>query len=211
MAQIIKLKRSTTSGSVPTTGSLSIGELAINVADGKVFLRRSGSLGDTVQELVGNVYTGSVEISGSVTASYFVGDGSQLSNITVDQSATIQRSFTNSSTWVVNHNLNTLNPIAQVYDNANYQIIPQTLRVTDNNTITVTFSGVESGYVVVAKGGHIVSGSISADNIDGLGDAVTTEVDNLGVFSSSNQIVMTGDVTGTANATVISSVDGGSI
>ena len=211
MAQIIKLKRSTTSGSVPTTGSLSIGELAINVADGKVFLRRSGSLGDTVQELVGNVYTGSVEISGSVTASYFVGDGSQLSNITVDQSATIQRSFTNSSTWVVNHNLNTLNPIAQVYDNANYQIIPQTLRVTDNNTITVTFSGVESGYVVVAKGGHIVSGSISADNIDGLGDAVTTEVDNLGVFTSSNQIVMTGDVTGTANATVISSVDGGSI
>ena len=29
MAQIIKLKRSTTPGSVPTTGDLSIGELAI--------------------------------------------------------------------------------------------------------------------------------------------------------------------------------------
>jgi len=211
MAQIIKLKRSTTPGSKPTTSDLSIGELAINVDDGKVFLRRSGSQGDTVQELVGNVYTGSVEISGSVTASYFVGDGSQLTNITVDQSATIQRSFTNSSTWVVNHNLNTPNPIAQVYDNANYQIIPQTLRVTDNNTITVTFSSAESGYVVVAKGGHIVSGSISSDNIDGLDTAVTTEINNLGVFSSSNQITMAGDVTGTADATVISSVDGGSI
>jgi len=211
MAQIIKLKRSTTPGSKPTTSDLSIGELAINVDDGKVFLRRSGSQGDTVQELVGNVYTGSVEISGSVTASYFVGDGSQLTNITVDQSATVQRSFTNSSTWVVNHNLNTPNPIAQVYDNANYQIIPQTLRVTDNNTITVTFTSAESGYVVVAKGGHIVSGSISADNIDGLGAAVTTEVNNLGVFSGSGQITMAGDVTGTADATVISSVDGGSI
>jgi len=211
MAQIIKLKRSTTPGSKPTTSDLSIGELAINVDDGKVFLRRSGSQGDTVQELVGNVYTGSVEISGSVTASYFVGDGSQLTNITVDQSATVQRSFTNSSTWVVNHNLNTPNPIAQVYDNANYQIIPQTLRVTDNNTITVTFSSAESGYVVVAKGGHIVSGSISSDNIDGLDTAVTTEINNLGVFSSSNQITMAGDVTGTADATVISSVDGGSI
>lgn len=211
MAQIIKLKRSTTPGSAPTTGSLAIGELAINVDDGKVFLRRSGSQGDTVQELVGNIYTGSVEISGSVTASYFVGDGSRLENITVDQSATIQRSFTNSSTWVVNHNLNTPNPIAQVYDNANYQIIPQTLRVTDNNTITVTFSSAESGYVVVAKGGHIVSGSISAENIDGLGTAVTTEVNNLGVFSGSGQITMAGDVTGFANATVISSVDGGSI
>jgi len=211
MAQIIKLKRSTTPGSKPTTSDLSIGELAINVDDGKVFLRRSGSQGDTVQELVGNVYTGSVEISGSVTASYFVGDGSQLTNITVDQSATVQRSFTNSSTCVVNHNLNTPNPIAQVYDNANYQIIPQTLRVTDNNTITVTFSSAESGYVVVAKGGHIVSGSISSDNIDGLDTAVTTEINNLGVFSSSNQITMAGDVTGTADATVISSVDGGSI
>lgn len=211
MAQIIKLKRSTTPGSAPTTGSLAIGELAINVDDGKVFLRRSGSQGDTVQELVGNIYTGSVEISGSVTASYFVGDGSRLENITVDQSATIQRSFTNSSTWVVNHNLNTPNPIAQVYDNANYQIIPQTLRVTDNNTITVTFSSAESGYVVVAKGGHIVSGSISSENIDGLGTAVTTEVNNLGVFSGSGQITMAGDVTGFANATVISSVDGGSI
>lgn len=211
MAQIIKLKRSTTPGSVPTTGSLAIGELAINVADGKVFLRRSGSLGDTVQELVGNVYTGSVEISGSVTASYFVGDGSQLTNITVDQSATIQRSFTNSSTWVVNHNLNTPNPIAQVYDSANYQIIPQTLRVTDNNNITVTFESARSGYVVVAKGGHIVSGSISADNIDGLGPAVVSEVNNLGVFSGSAQITLAGDVTGTADATVISQVDGGSI
>jgi len=211
MAQIIKLKRSTTPGSVPTTGDLSIGELAINVADGKVFLRRSGSLGDTVQELVGNVYTGSVEISGSVTASYFVGDGSQLTNITVDQSATIQRSFTNSSTWVVTHNLNTPNPIAQVYDNGNYQIIPQTLRVTDNNTITVTFESARSGYVVVAKGGHIVSGSISSDNIDGLDTAIISEVNNLGVFSGSAQITLTGDVTGTANATVINSVDGGSI
>jgi len=38
MAQIIKLKRSTTPGSKPTTSDLSIGELAINVDDGKVFL-----------------------------------------------------------------------------------------------------------------------------------------------------------------------------
>ena len=211
MAQIIKLKRSTTPGSVPTTGSLSVGELAINVADGKVFLRRSGSIGDIVQELVSNNYAGDINISGSVTASYFVGDGSQLTNITVDQSATIQRSFTNSSTWVVNHNLNTLNPIAQVYDSDDYQIIPETLRVTDRNTVTVTFESAKSGYVVVAKGGHIVSGSISAENIDGLDTSILNEVNSFGVFSGSAQITLSGDVTGTANATVINQVDGGSI
>lgn len=211
MAQIIKLKRSTVPGSVPTTGDLSIGELAINVSDGKVFLRRSGSLGDTVQELVGNIYTGSLDISGSVTASYFVGDGSRLENITVDQSATVKRSFTNSSTWVVNHNLNAPNAIVQVYDNDNYQIIPQTVRITDSNTVTITFPTQESGYAVVAKGGHIVSGSIAAANIDGLATEITNAVNDLGVFSGSAQITMGGDVTGTANATVIASIDGGSI
>lgn len=212
MAQIIKLKRSTTPGSVPTTSDLSIAELAINVSDGKVFLRKSGSaVGDSVQELVSNNHSGDVNISGSVTASYFVGDGSRLENITVDQAATVKRSFTNSSTWVVSHNLDTENAIVQSYNNDNYQIIPQTVRITDANTVTITFPTQESGYVVVAKGGHVVSGSISATNIDGFDAAVKTKIDAEGVFSSSAQIVMGGDVSGTADAVVISQVDGGSI
>lgn len=212
MAQIIKLKRSTTPGSVPTTSDLSIAELAINVSDGKVFLRKSGSLvGDSVQELVSNNYAGDVNISGSVTASYFVGDGSRLENITVDQAATVKRSFTNSSTWVVSHNLDTENAIVQAYNNDNYQIIPQTVRLTDSNTVTITFPSQESGYVVVAKGGHIVSGSIQASNIDGFDGAVKTKLNAEGVFSGSAQIVMGGDVSGTADAVVISQVDGGSI
>ena len=37
MAQIIRLKRTSVAGSVPTTSDLSTGELAINVFDGKVF------------------------------------------------------------------------------------------------------------------------------------------------------------------------------
>jgi len=210
MAQIVRLKRSLTPGSKPTTSNLTTGELAINVYDGKVFLRKSGSV-DTVQELVTNDYVGDVNVSGSVTASFFVGDGSRLTNITVDQSATIQKSFSNSSTWVVNHNLDAANPIAQVYDTDNYQIIPSSLRVTDSNTITVTFDAARSGYVVVAKGGHIVSGSISAENIDGIDTTIKNKLNTEGVFSGSAQVIMSGDVTGTANATVISSIDGGSI
>jgi hypothetical protein len=212
MAQIIKLKRSTTPGSVPTTEDLSIAELAINVSDGKVFLRKSGSLvGDSVQELVSNNYAGDVNIDGSVTASYFVGDGSRLENITVDQAATIKRSFTNQSTWVVSHNLDTENAIVQAYNNDNYQIIPQSVRLTDSNTVTISFPTQESGYVVVAKGGHVVSGSIEASNIDGLDGAVKTKLNAEGVFSGSAQVIMSGDVTGTAAATVIAQVDGGSI
>lgn len=212
MAQIIKFKRSTTSGAVPGTGSLEYGEIAMNVTDGKVFFKKGN---DTIQELVATntdtPITGSINITGAVTASYFVGDGSRLENITVVQAATIQRSFTNSSTWVVNHNLNTPNAIAQVYDTDGYQIIPETLRHTNNNTITITLSSAQSGYVVVAKGGHIVSGSVDSNNVSGLSDSITNQVNVLGVFSGSAQITLNGDVTGTANATTITQIDGGSI
>ena len=214
MAQIIRLKRSTTSGEKPTTSSIVTGEIAINVYDGKAFTRKSGSVDEVVEFVTTNTHTaigGNINISGSVTASYFVGDGSQLSNISVDQAATIKQNFTNQSTWVVTHNLNTINPIAQVYDANDYQIIPQTLRVTNSNTITVTFSQQESGYVVVAKGGHIVSGSIPAENISGLSSAILTGINATGAFSGSSQISLSGDVTGTAAATVISQIDGGSI
>ena len=212
MAQIIKFKRSTTSGAVPGTGSLEYGEIAMNVTDGKVFFKKGN---DTIQELVATntntPITGSINITGAVTASYFVGDGSRLENITVTQAATVQRSFTNSSTWVVNHSLNTPNAIAQVYDTDGYQIIPSTLRHTDDNTITITLSSAQSGYVVVAKGGHIVSGSVDSNNISGLDTAITNQVNVLGVFSGSAQITLNGDVTGTANATTITQIDGGSI
>lgn len=41
MAQTIQLKRSSTSGATPSAGSLSAGELAVNTADGKVFLKKA--------------------------------------------------------------------------------------------------------------------------------------------------------------------------
>ena len=212
MAQIIKFKRSTTSGAVPATGSLEYGEIAMNVTDGKVFFKKGN---DTIQELVAtntsNPITGSINLSGAVTASAFVGDGSRLTGISVSQNATVQRSFTNSSTWVVNHNLDTPNAIAQVYDSDGYQIIPTSLRHTDDNTITITLSSAQSGYVVVAKGGHIVSGSVDSSNVSGLSDSITNQVNVLGVFSGSAQITLNGDVTGTANATTITQIDGGSI
>jgi len=216
MAQIVKLKRSLTAGSKPTTSNLSVGELAINVNDGRVFLRKSGSaVGDNVKEFVTldheGTLTGSLNISGSVTASYFVGDGSQLTNISVSQTATIKETFTNSATWSVEHNLDTANPIIQAYDSNNFQVIPLSIELVNNNTARLIFTGNESGYAVVAKGGHIVSGSVSAESISGFDAKVQTKLNAEGVFSSSAQVTMGGDVSGTADAVVISNIDGGSV
>lgn len=40
MANTIRIKRSTVAGKVPTTSDLSAGELAVNIADGKLFTRK---------------------------------------------------------------------------------------------------------------------------------------------------------------------------
>ena len=53
MAGRIIHKRSLTANSVPPTSSLELGEIALNVNDGKLFFRQSGSVGDiTVSPLM---------------------------------------------------------------------------------------------------------------------------------------------------------------
>ena len=209
MAQIIKLKRSTIQGSAPTTSDLSTGELAINVYDGKVFLRRSGSV-DDIRQVITDEFTGSVNVSGSITATSFVGDGSGITGITIGSLSTVKQVF-EGTTWVVNHNLDTLAPLVQAYDEDDYQIIPQTVRIVDENTVTLTFPNSVSGSAVVANGGSLVSGSVDADNVTGFDAKVKTKLNLDGVFSGSSQVILQGDVTGTAASSSIASIDGGDI
>jgi cytoskeletal protein CcmA (bactofilin family) len=72
-------KRSLVAGVLPTTASLLAGELGINVPDGRVFLRKSGSGSDTIQSAIttGAQNSGSVILSGSLTL--FTTSGSALS------------------------------------------------------------------------------------------------------------------------------------
>ena len=128
-------------------------------------------------------------ITGSViSASAFVGDGSQLTGLTVDQSATIASAFTNVTTTTVNHNFNSRNVNIVVYDSNYKQIIPASVTLSTTNSAVVEFCEATTGTVVVAKGGHILSGSVSAANIDGLSDAINTYLDLDGVVSSSVQV-----------------------
>ncbi len=43
MATVIKLKKSETASSVPTTSDLAVGEVAVNTADKKIYVRDSGN------------------------------------------------------------------------------------------------------------------------------------------------------------------------
>lgn len=66
MASIVQLKRSALSGKVPGTGSLNLGELAVNTYDGKIYFKKSGSI-ESVESVVttNSVITGSIRLEGT--------------------------------------------------------------------------------------------------------------------------------------------------
>ena len=78
MTTVIKPKRSETALAVPTAGALAVGELAMNVTDGKFFTKTTGG---TVKEVGGaaSVTLNSVLTAGNIAATDIVLDqGSQL-------------------------------------------------------------------------------------------------------------------------------------
>lgn len=252
MAQVVKLKRTSVQGRIPTISNLELGELAINTYDGRIFFEKddgilsiqeilttnsqnSGSFNltgvitstsitasnslnvigtsnlgvisgsslylsgnSTIQgnlTLGGNITIGdettdvvsvTAGFSGSLLpdetvvydlgspskkwnnvyasasrADYFIGDGSGLTNITSSLSslATVTSSFDNESTISVIHSFDSKNIIVSVYGTDYSQIIPQSVTLTDNDTVDIVLSNTGSGHVVVAKGGHIIASS----------------------------------------------------
>ena len=66
MSSIVQLKRSALSGKVPDTGSLNLGELAVNTYDGKIYFKKSGSIESIESVLTTNsVVTGSIRLEGT--------------------------------------------------------------------------------------------------------------------------------------------------
>jgi hypothetical protein len=66
MSSIVQLKRSALSGKVPGTGSLNLGELAVNTYDGKIYFKKSGSIESVESILTTNsVITGSIRLEGT--------------------------------------------------------------------------------------------------------------------------------------------------
>jgi hypothetical protein len=146
----------------------------------------SGSMGSGV----GFPYSGSAVITGSflvsqsfvdfTQASYVTGSftGSLLGTASLATTAsyatfalsasnapgfTVQFSQTSSAaTWSFTHNLNTRNPIVQVYGIDYKQIIPNDIVGVDANTAEVRFDYATTGYAVMSNGGGLyITGSTS--------------------------------------------------
>lgn len=117
---------------------------------------------------------------------------------------------TPATTWVVNHNFNDTAPIVNVYNESGVAIEPESITVTNANTITITFGNVMTGKAtVVANGGMIPIETVDWSNIQNkpefrdlaLQDTVTIAQvdglqDELDLKANNNAVVkLTGDQT----------------
>ena len=117
-----------------------------------------------------------LDVDNAITASAFIGDGSALTNIAaqVTEQATITDTFTSVTSKAITHNFSTKNVLVSVYNSSDELIIPASTVTTNTNVATITFDSATTGRAVVAKGGHLVSGS--------------AVLSGTGVFSGSAQI-----------------------
>jgi hypothetical protein len=71
LAQKIQLKRSSTQSNVPSVNDLSLGELAVNTFDGKLFFKKDVSGTTSIEHIVttNTQITGSVNLTGALTSS----------------------------------------------------------------------------------------------------------------------------------------------
>ena len=107
MAIVLKPKKSETASAVPTTGDLAVGEICMNVADRKIYTRKSDNsivvVGSHIDATVGGDLTGTVSNAqiGSNTVGITelnVSDGSAGQYLTTNGSGTL--SFATDSTNV---------------------------------------------------------------------------------------------------------------
>ena len=202
MAQVVKLKRTSVAGRKPTTSNLELGELAINTFDGKIYFEKDNGT-TSIEEIATHYSTlNGMTVSGSFSGS-FQGDGSNLTGLTTEISevATVTDTFTNATSKVVTHNFGTKNVIVTVYGNDDSYFIPNSIVTTNTNQVTVTFSGTESGRVVVAKGGHIVQG-VAAD------DSTLLDGENAAYYLNYNNHTNTPTTITTDQANKITANDG---
>ena len=204
----VAVDSSVSAGSITSTGDISGSNLKLtgnaNI-DGNIVLGGNINLGDnnTDNIIIGGEISSSIipdadstydlgsdaKRWSNVYGDTIYGDGSNLTNITVSQAATVASTFTNQTSVAVTHNFDSKNVNVTVYNSSDVQILPASVTLTSDDIATVTFDSSTSGRIVVAKGGHLVSGSVSADSIDGLDDRIKTKLNTDNVVSSSAQII----------------------
>jgi hypothetical protein len=112
--------------------------------------------------------------------------------------AGVTQYFDAATTWTLNHNMGADYPIVTIWDLDRNIIFPQKIESVNANTVKVYFSEPVAGHLNVAKGGHIIQGSVAAGNVDFSGTQIVSssiQIKNLGFattgsnYFKGNQII----------------------
>ena len=175
------------------------------------FVAASSSIASDIITL--NTFSSSLDTTTLNLTGSFTGDGSGLTDISVAEAATISDAVTNITTATVTHNFNSYNVTITAYDQNRKQVIPESVTLTTLNTVDITFCDSFTGTLVVAKGGHIVSG-VYVDDITTYSDTFTdvstfivthpfnTKNVYVTVYDSNDQQMLPQTVTTSTNSTV---------
>lgn len=103
MAQTIQLKRSAVAGKVPTTSDLSLGELALNTYDGKLYTKKDNGTASIVELSGGGGSGGPIaETAQVISQNVTLNTGSNgLSVGPVEVAATYAVTVPANATWMV--------------------------------------------------------------------------------------------------------------
>jgi hypothetical protein len=157
------------------------------------FLVSSSFVDFTKATYVTGSFTGS--LNGNATSASYASYAAYAGN-----SPGLTVAFTQSvaaTTWSFTHNLNTRNPLLQVYDSTYHQIVPLEIIGSDPNQATIYFDAAESGFAIASNGGTLtVNGSTA--RLDQTSTAVTwsfqhnlaTRYPNFIVYDSTDNVVI---------------------
>lgn len=185
-APVLKIRRSSVQGSVPTTTQLSLGELAINTYDGKLFLKKDVSGTETIVEVGAGGSGVSLSANNTFTGSNtFSNATGQIFNQAATQDGILLRGRAGGTTSL------------------NIELVPTTLTASR----TLTLPNVDGTVVTTGDTGTITSTMIVNDTI--VNDDVNTNAAIAGTKISPNfgtQLIqtsanpglsLTGTITGT--------------
>ena len=144
-----------------TTYELTRGSAGPNSSD--IQLRNQLTGATSSIRLEGDEYITVGDSQNTISLQLDTGSVGNLLNLIGSNETLVTASFTNAITASVNHNFDTVNVLVSVYDNAGYYILPDEILIKSADLLELHFDIPTSGYVVVGKAGHIVSGSSEVD------------------------------------------------
>lgn len=207
MSNTILLKRSAIANSVPSTGNLSLGELALNTYDGKLFTKIDNGTASVV-DLTENQ---TVTLSGDVT-----GSGKTAITTTLANTAVTAGTYGNATTvagFTVDSKGRLTGVTEYALDLSGEKISNGTSNVdiaTSNGPVTIGVNGTSNVAIFNATGaniagtldvtGNLTAGNLSGTNITGtLATAAQPNITSVGTLSSLSVTgnVSTGNISGT--------------